>query len=185
MALKDILRREGGFVDHPADRGGATNFGITAATLGDWRGLGRPASRDEVKALTEREARAIYTQRYLKDTGFDQIRNAKLRDLLLDCAVHHGPARATKWLQEAVGVTVDGKVGPRTLAAVRSFGRAPSATSPSLRSGQRLRMTTASAEKLRMAILAKRLEFFGDLITRDPRQAVFAKGWMRRVAEFL
>jgi lysozyme family protein len=177
MSLTHLLRREGGFVDHPADRGGATNFGITAATLGDWRGLGRPASRDEVKALTEREARAIYTQRYLKDTGFDQIRNAKLRDLLLDCAVHHGPARATKWLQEAVGVTADGKVGPRTLAAVRSFGRAPSATS--------LRMTTASAEKLRMAILAKRIIFFGELITNDPRQAVFAKGWMRRVAEFL
>jgi lysozyme family protein len=168
MPLKDLLRREGGFVDHPADRGGATNFGITAATLGDWRGLGRPASRDEVKALTEREARAIYTQRYLKDTGFDQIRNAKLRDLLLDCAVHHGPSRATKWLQGAVGVTADGKCGPKTLEAVANYGR-----------------RGRSFASLRMTILSKRLIFFGELITNDPRQAVFAKGWMRRVAEFL
>ncbi len=161
MSLKDILRREGGFVDHPADRGGATNFGITAATLGDWRGLGRPASREEVKALTEREARAIYTKRYLKDPGFDQIKNAKLRDLLLDCAVHHGPSRAKRWFEEAMS-------GP-------SVGRkAPS-----------LRMTAATAQKVRMAILAKRIIFFGELITNDPRQAVFAKGWMRRVAEFL
>lgn len=177
MSLKEILRREGGFVDHPADRGGATNFGITAATLGDWRGLGRPASREEVRALTEREARKIYTQRYLTDTGFAHIKNAKLRDLLLDCAVHHGPRRAAIWLQEAVGVDADGKVGPRTLSAIRSFGRAPSATS--------LRMTTASAQKLRMTILAKRIVFFGELITKDPKQAVFAKGWMVRVSEFL
>jgi lysozyme family protein len=163
MSLKNILRREGGFVDHPADRGGPTKYGITAATLGEWRGLGRPASREEVNALSEREARAIYTKRYLKDPGFAHIRNAKLRDLLLDCAVHHGPRRAAIWLQEAVGVKADGIVGPKTLTAVRSFG--PSA--------------------LRMRVLSKRIIFLGELITKDPKQAVFAKGWMVRVAEFL
>jgi lysozyme family protein len=170
MSLTHILRREGGFVDHPADRGGPTNFGITAATLGDWRGLGRPASREEVKALTEREARKIYTQRYLTDTGFAQILNAKLRDLLLDCAVHHGPRRAAVWLQEAVGVTADGKVGPRTVEAVTDYGRRDQ--------GRRRR-------PLQAVILAKRLVFLGELITKDPKQAVFAKGWMVRVAEFL
>lgn len=173
MPIKDILRREGGFVDHPADRGGPTNFGITAATLGDWRGLGRPASREEVRALTEREARKIYTQRYLTDTGFAQIRNAKLRDLLLDCAVHHGPRRASIWLQEAVGVTADGKVGPKTLEAVANYGRGDD--------GRRRR----SFASLRMTILSKRLVFLGALITNDPKQAVFAKGWMVRVSEFL
>ena len=170
MSLTHILRREGGFVDHPADRGGPTNFGITAATLGDWCGLGRPASREEVKALTEREARKIYTQRYLTDTGFAQIPNAKLRDLLLDCAVHHGPRRAAVWLQEAVGVTADGKVGPRTVEAVTDYGRRDQ--------GRRRR-------PLQAVILAKRLVFLGELITKDPKQAVFAKGWMVRVAEFL
>jgi lysozyme family protein len=142
--------------DHPADRGGATNFGITAATLGDWRGLGRPASRDEVKALTEREARAIYTQRYLKDTGFDQIRNAKLRDLLLDCAVHHGPARATKWLQEAVGTTKDGAIGQKTIAA------------------------TNAADPVRTIFKfnAERLVFYTHLSNWDAN----SRGWTRRVA---
>lgn len=146
-------------------RAGPTNFGITAATLGDWRGLGRPASREEVQALTEREARQIYTKRYLTDTRIGEIRNAKLRDLLLDCAVHHGPRRASIWLQEAVGVTADGAIGPKTLAAVAGYGR--------------------RGRPLHATILAKRLIFLGELITKDPRQAVFAKGWMVRVSEFL
>ncbi len=166
MSLTNILRREGGFVDHPADRGGPTKYGITAATLGEWRGLGRPASREEVNALTEREARAIYTKSYLKDPGFSQIRNAKLRDLLLDCAVHHGPRRAAIWLQEAVGVKADGIIGPMTISKTNN-------------------RTLRAFASLRMQLLSKRIVFLGELITKDPKQAVFAKGWMVRVAEFL
>ena len=49
--LEGVLVREGGFADHPADRGGATRYGITAATLGSWRKLGRQATREEVRAL--------------------------------------------------------------------------------------------------------------------------------------
>ena len=60
--LDEIIRREGGYVNHPADRGGPTNFGITAQTLGSWRKLGRPATTAEVRALTEAEARAVYRQ---------------------------------------------------------------------------------------------------------------------------
>ena len=63
--LDEIIRREGGYVNHPADRGGPTNFGITAQTLGSWRKLGRPATAAEVQALTETEARAIYRQQYI------------------------------------------------------------------------------------------------------------------------
>jgi lysozyme family protein len=49
--IDDILRREGGYVDHPNDRGSCTNHGITSVTLGEWRQLGRRATCDEVKAL--------------------------------------------------------------------------------------------------------------------------------------
>src|SRR5690606_13690489 len=63
--LDEIIRREGGYVNHPADRGGPTNFGITAQTLGSWRKLGRPATAAEVQALKEPEARAIYRQQYI------------------------------------------------------------------------------------------------------------------------
>ena len=84
--------------------------------------------------------------------------------------MHHGPRRAAVWLQEAVGVTADGKVGPRTVEAVTDYGRRDQ--------GRRRR-------PLQAVILAKRLVFLGELITKDPKQAVFAKGWMVRVAEFL
>jgi ferredoxin-NADP reductase len=82
--LDDILRREGGYVNHPADRGGPTNFGITAQTLGSWRKLGRPATAAEVQALTEPEARAIYRQQYITGPGFETITHPALLHLLVD-----------------------------------------------------------------------------------------------------
>jgi lysozyme family protein len=59
--LAAILRREGGFVNHPADRGGPTHYGITQATLQAWRG--RAVSEEDVRALSVEEAKAIYRAR--------------------------------------------------------------------------------------------------------------------------
>jgi lysozyme family protein len=56
--IDDIIRREGGAVDHPSDRGGQTKYGITKATLSEYRG--RQVSGVELFALTEQEAREIY-----------------------------------------------------------------------------------------------------------------------------
>ena len=80
-----ILAEEGGFSNDPSDHGGATNFGITAAELGRYRGYGRPATVAEVKALTEEEARAIYTTRYVPP--FASIPFDTLRAQLVDYGV--------------------------------------------------------------------------------------------------
>jgi lysozyme family protein len=101
--IDDIIRREGGFVNHPNDRGGPTKYGITAKTLGSWRQLGRVATRSEVAALIKAEAREIYRQRYIVAPGFDAITHAALQALLVDAGVHSGPRRAVRWLQEALG----------------------------------------------------------------------------------
>lgn len=85
--LNDILRREGGYVNHPADRGGPTKYGITASTLGEWRKLGRTATEEEVQALTEQEARQIYFTNYVQRPGLDVIQDQKLLGLLVDTAV--------------------------------------------------------------------------------------------------
>jgi len=158
--LDEVIRREGGYVDHPHDRGGPTNFGITMRTLAAWRG--RPVTRDEVRDLTEDEARAIYQRQYLSRPGFDQIADPLLRGLLVDYGVHSGPMRAISDLQRAARVTVDGVIGPQTLAAVAAVG----------------------AESIRRAVLRARGEYLARLLS-DPSQRVFAAGWLRRLMEFV
>lgn len=157
--LEDILRREGGFVNHPADKGGPTNFGITQETLSTWRGC--PVSVDDVKSLDKSEARLIYKAKYLDPFVF--VTGPKLKALVVDSAVNHGVSRATRWLQEALGVEPDGIVGPLTEHA----------------------MIQAQSTVVYRVLLRRRIVFYGTIIKNNPSQAVFAEGWMRRVAEFI
>lgn len=161
--INDIIRREGGFINHPIDRGGPTKYGITAKTLENWHHLGRTATSDEVARLTESEAREIYHHQYIVEPGFDAIANQALLALLVDSSVHSGPQKAVQWLQEALGVTVDGVIGPNTLAA----------------------LAATDQNKLYTKVLGVRLRHLGRLITNDPKQSVFAAGWMNRMAEFV
>ena len=87
--LDRILAHEGGYVDDLRDHGRCTNFGITRQTLEDWRG--RLTTCADVKALTEVEARAIYTARYI--TPFDGVEEA-VRPQVIDIAVNAGVMRA-------------------------------------------------------------------------------------------
>lgn len=103
--LAFTLKYEGGFVDHPADPGGATNLGVTRATLARWRRS--PVSKADVKALTRDEAGEIYRRFYwrpvdggLLPPGVDAV--------VFDWAVHSGPARALQALRKALGVTRSG-----------------------------------------------------------------------------
>lgn len=104
--LSGILRREGGFRHVPGDRGGATNYGITQATLGLWRKLGRPATPEEVRALTVAEASEIYRSEYI--AGWDAVPYAPLREQLIDFGVNSGPQRAARWLERVLGFPADG-----------------------------------------------------------------------------
>ncbi len=160
--LDGLIEREGGFVNHAADRGGPTNWGITQAKLAEWRR--RPVTVDDVRALSQGEAREIYRHEYIAGPRFAQIRDAKLMELVVDCGVNHGTRRASLWLQSVAGATTDGVVGPMTLHAVNN----------------------ADPRRLYRKLLAMRCRFFGSLITRDPSQAAFAAGWLNhRVAHFI
>lgn len=117
-AMPHVFSEEGGYVDHPQDPGGATNMGITLATLSAWEG--RRVSKAEVKALTKSKATDIYRENYWNKVAGDDL-PAGVDYAVFDFAINSGPARAVKMLQKVVGVDQDGVIGAKTLAAVRKI----------------------------------------------------------------
>ena len=107
--------QEGGFVDNPNDPGGATNLGITLTTLEDWENADLPVSA--IRTLDRSLAEQIYHKEYWLKMSCDKLPTGV--DLMVfDSGVNVGPARAIEQLQDALVVTVDGNIGPKTLAAL-------------------------------------------------------------------
>lgn len=154
-ALKRVLVHEGGYVEHPADPGGATMQGITQRVYDGWRRRhGQPVR--PVRRIAPDEVAAIYRRQYWDAVRADDL-PAGLDYALFDAAANSGPAQAAKWLQRALGVTADGQVGEATLAALH--GRAPVG--------------------LIDALCDRRLAMLRGLRTFP----TFGAGWTRRVAE--
>lgn len=179
--IAGVLEREGGYVNHPADRGGATNWGVTLATL---RSEGAMFDYDfdndgdvdevDVRALPRDTAGLLLRRRYAERPGFTKLPDDALVELCVDASVNHGPKAAVQQLQRAVGVSDDGQLGPVTLAAVKAALTLP--------------------RRLHVLMLAERGEFYGQIVTRDSQlraareagfrlQAEFAYGWAKRLAE--
>lgn len=97
VALKLVLKYEGGYVNHPRDPGGPTNMGITIATLS--HELGRRASISEVKNLSKEMAGDIYRKKYWHTISGDTLPSG-VDVLAFDIAVNSGPGRALQWLKE-------------------------------------------------------------------------------------
>ncbi len=160
--IDGILKREGGYVDHQADRGGPTNMGITQATLAEYRG--HPVTEEEVQSLTAEEARAIYRKRYVFGPGFQYVVDTPLLELLVDTAVLMGPKRAVMFLQAALGVVVDGVIGPNTRDVLEH---------------------TVNLQKIYAKVLAARIRAHGRDISANAAQHIFAAGWLARASEFV
>src|SRR5436309_13460132 len=116
-----IIAREGGFSDDPADRGGATKFGVTLAMLRDWRHEPLLES-DSIESLSEDEARVIIRQRCLAGPGLITVRDEATRALVADMIWNHGMRGAALIVQRALGLPGDGVIGPHTLAALNGDG---------------------------------------------------------------
>lgn len=123
--IAEIIRKEGGFNDHPADLGGPTNFGITEA-VARANGYAGPM-RDLPRGLAE----TIYRKRYFVDPGYDKVNlvSTAVAEELFDTAVNMGPKWPGEWLQRSLNalddrgpeLVVDGKVGPATVEALRAY----------------------------------------------------------------
>lgn len=154
-ALPFVLSMEGGYVNDPDDRGGATSHGVTQATYDSYRkGRGQP-TRD-VKDITPQEVGDCYNSMYWHDSGASTL-PWPLSLAVFDAGVNHGVGRARKMLQEALGVEPDGIIGPKTRAAIEACD--PDETTDEL--------------------LWIRVDFYYRISKGD--QIKFLRGWLRRL----
>jgi lysozyme family protein len=161
--ISSVLEREGGYVDDALDRGACTNRGITLRTLAQWRAV--HVTCDDVRALSEAEARDIYRHQYVEAPGYaDAIPNARLLALVVDYAVLSGPHAATQALQRALGVPDDGVIGAQT---------------------KRLLGSQAGSPDVYKKLLADRIRHHCEIVLTNPSQRRFLRGWLARCVSFL
>jgi lysozyme family protein len=152
-ALSHVLASEGGYVNNPKDPGGITNLGCTKTTWEMF--VGHPVSEADMRNLTPDDVKPLYKRKYWDKVSGDLL-PAGLDYAVFDAAINSGPGRAAKWLQEIVGVTADGSIGPGTLKAVEAF----------------------NALDLIAKYNEKRLQFLESL----PTFSTFGRGWSNRVS---
>ncbi|MHB2169975.1 glycoside hydrolase family 108 protein [Alsobacter sp. R-9] len=153
--LAITLRYEGGFVNHPADPGGATNRGVTQKVYDAWRLKTGMTPRD-VRQIADDEVEAIYRRQYWSLAGCDDMPSG-IDLALFDYAVNSGVTRAVRDFQRVLGVRADGDPGSVTAeAAIKSDHQ-------------------ATIE----ALCDARLQFVRSLKTFR----TFGKGWTRRINE--
>lgn len=168
--IDGLIEREGGYVDHPADKGGATCFGITD-TVARANGYAGP-----MRQLPRELAVAIYRRLYWSRPRFDAVagHSQRLAAELFDTGVNMGPAVAITFLQRALtalnrngkdypDLTPDGRIGSETLAALDAF----------------LRIRPGSGETVLLrAIEALQGERYLRLAERRPANEAFLYGWL-------
>ena len=152
-----ILRWEGGFVDDPLDRGGATNKGITIGTFRNF--YGKEATVEQLKNITDEQWLHIFKCGFWDKWKADDINNQSIADIVVDWAWGSGAATSIKQVQKILGVAVDGIVGDDTLTAINIAGQ----------------------RSLFVKIHNRRIEFVENIVKRDPSQARFLKGWKNRI----
>ena len=166
-----LIDREGGYANHPSDRGGPTKYGITEAVARahGYSGAMRDLPRDE--------AAAIYKRLYWLRPRFDQVakRSSAVAAELFDTGANMGPAVAATFLQRALSalnrdrrdyldLVPDGRIGPATLAALDSFFE--------------LRGRDTGETVLLRALDALQGERYIRLAERRPANETFLYGWL-------
>jgi lysozyme family protein len=175
--IEALIDREGGFVNHPADDGGPTCFGITEAVARAY-GYAGPMRRFPRDA-----AAAIYKRLYWLRPRLDQVarRSGRIAAELFDTGVNMGPAVAVTFLQRALtalnrnakdypDLVPDGRIGERTLAALDAF--------------LATRGKTSGETVLLRALEALQGERYLRLAERRPANEAFLYGWLaNRIGE--
>lgn len=152
VAIEFVLAHEGGFVDHPDDAGGATNYGIST----------RHNPGIDVAALTRDDAVGIYWSAYWDGHGFHLL-PVEIAVKTFDLAVNLGDRAAMTCLQRALRachcpVTIDGVLGPITAGAAHQ----------------------SNEDALLAAIRSEAANEYRLRVVRNPSQVAFIDGWLDR-----
>ena len=155
-----ILKWEGGFVDDPADLGGATNKGVTIGTFEGFRkkkGRPKPTVQD-LKNISDADWKEIIKTLYWDRWKADDIKSQGVANILVDWVWASG-VHGIKRPQRILGVSSDGLVGSKTIAAVNAM----------------------DAEKLFKMIKEDRVKFVDEICKARPANERFRKGWLNRI----
>ena len=158
-----VIEHEGGFTDDTRDPGnilpdgrpGSTMLGCTQANWESY--IGRKVTHDEMRRLTKDDVKPLYKKRYWDAVHGDRLHKG-LDYAVFDTAINSGVSRASKFIQEIVGVSADGVIGNNTLLAVGQFKDTV--------------MLIDEYCELRLAFL-KRLKTW----------PIYGRGWEKRVAD--
>lgn len=191
-AFAELLKVEGGFVDDPADRGGATNHGISLRFLKaegafdeDGDGIAEfdldmdgDIDGADIRRLTAADARVLYFRCFWQRIEADRLPRP-LGEMVFDQAVNGGLVAACKLLQRAINqcliraststtrpglLASDGQLGGATFAAMNWVLRHPGLGMPALAKAYR----EAAEERYR------------SIVFRNPSQKRFINGWVSR-----
>lgn len=150
------------FTNRRNDRGGPTKFGITLKLYSAF--MGREMTVDELKALTKDLAIDILYSEFAFKPKLVAIHDERVKLCAVDFAIHSGPVNAVRSLQDATALPRphDGVLGPLTQAALNS----------------------ADPAKVHRRMLAYRLRFLADIVSKDKTQADHV-GWWNRIANLI
>jgi lysozyme family protein len=156
-AFEAMIVNEGGYTLHTVagDRGGMTYAGISRRAHPEWTGW---VDLDAGRQPEAERVRALYKLIYWDRLRLDDVQSQRIARTLFDFGVNAGTGTAAKLAQLIVGVTPDGVIGPRTLAA----------------------LNTADPDRFALAYALAKIARYRDIVTRDRSQSKFLLGWINR-----
>lgn len=172
-AIGIILKHEGGYVNHPSDPGGVTNYGISLRFLADYPNIGDfdhdgDVDAEDIRIMTINDASQIYRTAWWDKFKYELISDQTIATKVFDYSVNMGAKRAHILLQRALNrayglkLAEDGVIGPNTRNVINSA------------------VDGSGEQTLIDAYSQVAWEFYQGLITANPKLGAFAKGWKNR-----
>ena len=164
-AFNFVMRQEGGYVNDPHDRGGATKYGISSAFI-----KANNIKIEDVNELTVDQAKSIYNMYFWNPLKVDQFTDSIVQLFLFDTAVNCGVGRAADFLQRSVNalsrIKLDGIIGKETINACNN-----------------LCLDKTDNKRLKELLKSSRIGLYLHIVNSNETQRRFIKGWMNRTLE--